>query len=333
MELRTPPQTAASSGKSDRSSRGLLWSILLLTLGILTWLVLMRVSDGSQAVRAATQREVASKLLAAGAADEAAELYEEVLAGSRDSDDAAPRIAYSLGKTYLANGRYDKALRWFYESEVLGPGDLADEVSSGIVNALERLGRVHAAQSALDSRAKLGSDVPIRADSDVVVAKIGNTEIRRSEVERALDDLPAELASAFAGPQGRQRFLDKYVADELLWRKAAKLAYDRDPEVLRRQEEALKQLAVARFVEEEVLSDLKIDETDLRNYFEANRDRYEKRLDAGGEGKEITFEKARPMVEAEYRMMKLQSMYDDLIASELSAQEVEIFKERMNEDS
>ena len=333
MELRTPPQTTVSSGGSDRSTRILLWCILILSLGILTWLVLARAPDHSRADRSATQREVASKLLAAGAADEAAELYEQVLAGPMVSDDAAPRIAYSLGKTYLANGHYEKALRWFYESELMGPGDLADEVSSGIVNALERLGKVHAAQYALDSRSHLGSDAPSRADSDVVVAKIGNTEIYLSEVERALDDLPAEIAGAFAGPEGRQRFLEKFVADELLWRKASKLEYDRDPEVLRRQDEALKQLAVARFLEQEVLTDLEIDETDLQNYFTANRERYEQKLDSGEEGKEITFEMARPLVEAEYRMMKLQSIYDDLIASELSAQEVEIFKERMNEGS
>ena len=90
----------------------------------------------------------------------------------------------------------------------------------------------------------------------------------------------------------------------------------------------LKQLAVTRFVEQEVLQQIKVDETDLVNYFEANRDRYQQQADAGGE-REVTFEQVRQLVEGDYQMIKMQAAYNELIESELAAQDVELFPERM----
>ena len=328
MELRQPPRMV-SNAQPDRRTRGLLWAILVLLLLLCGWVAVRGVSQERDAERVERSRMVASKLLAAGVLDDAATLYGEVLDQSPGLDETAVGMAYSLGKTYLKAGQYEKALRWFYEAELMGPGDLADEVSSGIVNCLERLGRHHAAQSALDRRVQL-ADV-VRPESDTVVAKIGEMEIRLSEVERALDDLPPELAGAFAGAEGRRKFLEKYVADELLWRKASKLEYDRDPEVQRRYDQALRQLAVARFVDQELLRDLQVDETDLRNHYEANRERYQQAAAGGNKDQEITFETARPAVEAEYRMVKLRAAYDEVIASELAAQDVEIYPEKMND--
>ncbi len=332
MELRQPPQTSPSASP-DRLARGLLWGVLALLVALVVWMIFVGPRLESKSGRVERSREVASRLLAAGALDEAAELYAQVLDESKSSAEAAPKMAYSLGKTYLNTGQYEKALRWFYEAELMGAGDLADDVSSGIVNCLERLGRHHAAQAAVDRRVMLDESAPSRPPSDVVVARIGDQEIRLSEVDRALDDLPPEVAGVFRGPEGRESFLEKFVTDELIWRKAKKLEYDSDPEVQRRHDQALKQLAVARFLEQEVLQDLRVDETDLRNHFEANRERYQQALQGEQKKEEITFETARPVVESEYRMIKLQSVYQELIDSELSAQEVTMFPERMNETS
>jgi hypothetical protein len=228
----------------------------------------------------------------------------------------------------MQSGDYEKALRWFYEAETLGAGDLSDELSSRIVHCLERLGRHHAAQAALENRVQMDGEGVRRAEDDPVVARVGQTQIHRSEVMRALDSLPPEVASSFATPEGQQELLKKYVADELLWRQAVKLEYDRDPEVARRQAELLKQLAVARFVEKEVLDKIQVDEADLQNYFAANRDRYQQSQD-GAEGGEVTFDQVRQLVERDYQLVKMQSAYNDLIDTEMSTQDVELFPERM----
>jgi len=329
MELREPPSVPVRQ-PTDATTRWLLILILVLLVGLSAWLLLRPGSAGTDLSTAERHREVAAKLQAAGALDEAAELYEAYLQAAGAPSDQRARIAYSLGTNYLQSGQYDKALRWFYETETLGAGDLADELSSRIVHCLERLGRHHAAQAAMENRVRLDPDGVERPEDDPVVARIGQTQIHRSEVMRALDSLPDEIASRFTTPEGQRELLRKYVADELLWRQAVKLEYDRDPEVEKRQTELLKQLAVTRFVEKEVLDQIQLDEADLQNYFEANRDRYQQSQD-GKEAQEVSFDQVRQRVEQDYQMIKMQSAYNELIDTELSTQDVELFPERMGD--
>lgn len=329
MELREPPISGRPQSV-DVLTRWLLVTILLGVLGVWVWLVLGPRHNPRNAAVAERHREVAAKLQAAGALDEAARLYESYLDGAGPDDEKRARIAYSLGSNYMQIGQYETALRWFYEAETLGAGDLADELSSGIVHSLERLGRHHAAQAALEGRVALGEDETRHPEEDPVVARIGEMEIRRSRVRRALDSVPPEIASNFTTPEGQRELLNKVVSDELLWRKAVKLEYDQDPEVERRQTEILKQLTVARFVEKEVLDKIRVDESDLQNYFATHRDRYQP--DSAGESsEEVTFEQARPMVERDYRMIKMESAYNDFLEAELSTQDVELFPEAMGD--
>jgi tetratricopeptide (TPR) repeat protein len=331
MELREPPRTV-DSRPGDATNRWLLIAVLALLLGLILWMMLAARSSTTGAATAERQREVAAKLQAAGAFDEAAGLYASYLEDGSVPSDKRARIAYTLGTNYMETGQFDKALRWFYEAETLGAGELGDELSSRIVHCLERLGRHHAAQAALQSHVQLEADPVQRSSEDPVVARIGQREIRRSQVDRALDGLPPEIAARFSTAEGKEELLRKYVADELLWQKAVKLEYDRDPEVERRQTEVLKQLAVTRFIEKEVLDQIIVDETDLANYFQANRERYQSQQ-AEGATEEITLDQVRPLVERDYQMVKMQSAYNDLIDSELSTQDVELFPERMVDDS
>lgn len=327
MELRQPPKTETSR-RPDGLVRALLALNLLLLL-VLTGAFFLRSGEGGTA-DGDREREIASKLKAAGALDEAAALYEQYLAQSETSAEARAKIAYSLGTTFLDRGRYEKALRWFYEAEALGAGSLSEDVGQKIVHALERLGRFHAAQTALDARVRLG-EAPARSEADPVVARVGGEDFHRSDVQRALDDLPPELARAFGQPDQQKEFLEKFVADELLWRKARKLEYDDDPEVRRRQEALFRQLVVSRFVEREVLDKIEVDEADLRNHFEANKGRFQSPAREGEEAAEPTFEQVRAAVEADYRRLKMQSAYSRLIDEELATAEVELFPERLRD--
>lgn len=327
MDLREPPRTP-DRRPTDAVTRWLLMIVMVLLAGLWLWLYLGRGATSQDQAAAARSREVAARLQAAGALDEAAVLYAAYLRDAGAGDDQRARIAYSLGANYLESGQYDKALRWFYETEALGAGDLGDELSSRIVHCLERLGRHHAAQEVLENRVRLDAGDVRRPESDPVVARVGQTEIHRSEVLHALDSLPPEMASQFTTLEGQTELLRKYVADELLWRKAVKLEYDRDPAVTGRQTELLKQLTVTRFVEKEVLDRIEMDEGDLENYFAANRDRYQESAQEG-ESEPVTLEKVRPLVERDYQMVKMQAAYSELIDTELATQDVELFPERM----
>ena len=331
LELREPPRPS-SSPTAGGAVRWLLVVNLALVaaVGALVWL---RTGPHAAAAagNAAAARQVAAKLQTAGALDEAAALYGDYLADAAEPAEARAKIAYTLGADYLEAGQYEKALRWFYEADTLGAGPLHDELDRKIVTTLERLGRPRAAQAALAARVRLDRpDDAQHAADDPVVAKIGEREIHRSEVDRALDDMPPEMARAFSGGSPAD-LLRRYVADELMYRKAQKLGYDRDPDVVRRREALGKQLAVARFLDREVVGKISADDVDLQSYFTAHRDRYQQAADNGGKGKgkEVTFEQARPMVERDYRLAKAQEAYQKLIDSELSGGDVQLFAEKM----
>ncbi len=330
MELRQPP-----SPRARPRHDGLVRLLLVLNLLVLSVLAigLLRTgrTRGEGGARPERDREIASKLKAAGALEEAATLYEQYLAASTAPEETRAKIAYSLGTTFLDRGQYEKALRWFYEAEALGAGTLSEDVGKKIVHSLERLGRFHAAQAALDARVRLGGDPAARSEADPIVAHVAGEDFHRSDVQRALDDLPPELARAFSQPDQRAEFLKKFVADELLWRKARKLEYDDDPEVRRRQESLFRQLVVSRFVEKEVLEKIEVDEADLRNHFEANKARFQTPGRGGEEAPEVTFEQARGAVEQDYRRLKTQSAYSRMIDDELATAEVELFPERLQD--
>ena len=327
MELRQPPMRPTES-RVDWLSRGLLLVVLLLLMAL--GVVLISRSQRAGSPRQAERiRHVAARLQAAGALDEAALQYERYLEAGRPDRETRAGIAVSLGNNYLETGRYESALRWFYEAEASGAGEVSEELSGKIVQTLERLGRSFAAQAALSSRAGLADTDVERPADDPVVARIGVDEIRRSEVERALDDLPPEVATQMASNEARARFLEQYVANELLWRKAIKLEYDRDPAVLRQRDALFKQLVVSRFAEMEVSSQIEVDEADLRNHFNANKGRFTPAATEGQAASEPSFEEARLAVERDYRLMKMQSAYQALIDSEMAAQEVELEAENL----
>jgi tetratricopeptide (TPR) repeat protein len=333
MELREPPEIPATQN-SDRVVRALL-VVNLIVLLVVGGLLLARTRPaGVDAETALRGREVAAKLKAAGALDEAAALYERYLEAGEEEPSARARIAYSLGNTYLETGQFERALRWFYEAELQADDDLAAQIAPKIVHSLERMGRFHAAQAALDARSAMRTgDAPAeRSPEDPVVARIGDDRIYRSDFERHLDELPPELARSVVGAEARAQFLQRYVGEELLWRKALKLEMDKDPEVQRRRELLMKQLVVGKFLEDEIAAKIEVDEADLRNYFEAGRELYQPPAEEGKPAAERSFEEVRPIVERDYRLLKLQSLYEEAIAGELAAEEVELFPERLEGD-
>lgn len=332
MELRQPP-TGSSSAGPDRVVRLMLVLVVIGIVSIAAILLVGKPASISASVDADHVREVASKLKAAGALDQAAVLYERYLETSGAPAEERAKVAYSVGTTFLEQGSLGEALRWFYEAETLGAGPLAGEVDSKIVHTLERMGRFHAAKAALDAGTELVPSQASRSAEDPVVARVGSQEFHRSDVDRALDELPPEIARAFGTPEQKQEFLKKFVADELLWRKASKLEYDTDPEVLRAHASMFKQLVVAKFVERELAATVKIDETDLRNFYQANIERYKRPAGEGEEPVTVSFEEARQVVERDYKLTKIEQAYNETIASELSTEDVEVFPERMVDGS
>lgn len=226
-------------------------------------------------------RELANKLKSVGIAEEAVKQYENYFNTARIDKRTRSNLAYTMGKLYMEESNYEKALSWLYRVDMIDPDTpLKSEVGAKIVNCLETLGKFHAAEYALEARSSLQKNREEELKGGKVVAEIGSRKITLREVDEALDELPPWMKEQFKGKEKKVEFLKKYVADELFYRKAKKLEYGKDGEIRKKTADFMKQLMINKILEEEIRNKIAIEEDDLKNYFKANRDRYKERAQA-----------------------------------------------------
>lgn len=226
-------------------------------------------------------RDLANKLKSVGLTEEAIKHYENYFNTAMLDKRTRSNLAYTVGKLYMEGGHYEKALGWLYRVDMIDPDtSLKSEVGSKIVHCLEMLGRFQAAEYALEARSSLEENRGEETQGGKVVAEIGSREITLQEVDQAMDELPPWMREQFKEKEKKVEFMKKYVADELFYRKAKKMEYDKDDELRNKTAHFMKQLMVNKILEEEITDKLTIEEEDLKNYFKANRDRYKERAQA-----------------------------------------------------
>ena len=224
------------------------------------------------------RRDLAGMMLSAGLTDKAVEQYTLYLSESDVPPGRRAKIAYTIGKLCMDNGRYEDALSWLYQVEMLDPKTkLAPEVGSKIVACLESLGRFSQAQYSLDARSSLDRETGDEFKGGEVVARIGKDVITLKELDTAMDALPEWMRRSLDDPAQKEAFLQQYVAEELLFRKAKKLEMDKDPLVRKQAERALRQLLVQRVLESEIQDKVKITPDDVALYYKANREQYQEK--------------------------------------------------------
>lgn len=260
-------------------------------------------------------REVGNRLQAAGVNSAAASAYENYLESGEVDGPTRMKIAFTLGTIYEEERRYEKALYWYYQV------DNAD-AKKRIVALLEKLKKFSAAKFALKQSTSLSSQDP--KQGGVIVAKVEGKPIYLHQVEEEIDSLPENIKAKVSDLEGKKRYLQKLVADELLYLKAKKRNYHEDPEMIKQLEQMEKQLLVQKVVEEEINKKITIDASDLQNYFKANEKRF-----ADKKGKTPKFEEVKDQVEFAYRMEKTGRLYQQLIGEILKTEDVKIFADKI----
>ncbi len=252
--------------------------LVLIAAGLATLLVLdhRNTSAGGKAgIFSEARRELAGKLLSAGLRGKAIEQYELYLSEAELPADRRAKIAYTLGTLCMEEGDYEDALSWLYQVEMLDPKtELAPEAGSKIVACLERLGRFAQAQYSLDARSSLDKQGRDEFQGGEVVARIGDDVITLGEIDEAIDAMPEWMRTAAEDPAQKRAFLEQYVAEELLHKKAKRLELDKDPSVRKQSERAMRQLMIQKVLEDEIKDKVKISVDDLDLYYRANRNRY-----------------------------------------------------------
>ncbi len=77
---------------------------------------------------------------------------------------------------------------------------------------------------------------------------------------------PTGCANSSKANSSKAEFAKKYIADELLFRKALKLELDKDADIRKKMKMARRELMVNRVLETELKDKIKVEEDDLKNY-------------------------------------------------------------------
>jgi len=304
---------------------GGLWVI---TLGIL-YSRLAPHQAGSLASDPRAQRRYASVLAARGLYREAAAAYEQyarsLALGSREWANAV----YLRSNILMDNlNDYSRALAGYLKIKEFAPkSPLLPQVNKRMVSCLEYLDRPFEARRALESTVSGKPDTV--QSGQTIVAEIGGRAITLGEIEKKIRELPAGLASPFSSKEGKRKFLRQYVVTELLSKSAERRGLNNDPDVLRRTAEAKKSFMVEKLLEQEIASRIKVDNNDIKLYYQAHKDRYQE-TDKRGKRRQLSLAEAWDRGRYDYVAEKQKGEYERLIRKMLDAEDVKIYDDRIH---
>jgi len=250
---------------------GLLIVILLILSGQAYFLYRIFISGGrSDTWSSQMQRDYASKLSAEGLKEHAVLEYKRYIKMAKLGPEQMAKILYTVGKLEEEINLYEDALADFYKAKMLTEDqDLSRDIGERIVACLEKMGRGLDAQRKLDEEVTVGKE-----KKGKVVARIGKEVITVADLNREIEKLPSWMQEEFKKKDRRKEFLRQYVAMELLYRKAKRLGYDKDPDFREKLEDIKKNMIVQQLLEDEINERVKITEDQVKLYYEANKDRY-----------------------------------------------------------
>lgn len=291
-----------SETKVKKSGNKLLYIFMIIILvTVLSNMIIQLYGSGeknlsiNKGLRPQELKQLALKMEKQGLTDSSANAWMEYLSRAPVRAEEKARIWYRIGRIYQEDNRFEPALNAYYRSETYArPEDITLEIGRRTQECLESLGKFAALNYELKER--VGAEVPNNEGNkdNPIVAEIGGIKVRRSDLDNRIEKLietqlariapylPAEqakkekerLLKQYSTDSQRRMFLDQYIVEELLYRKARESGLINDTEVKEDIMEMERALLAGKALEKEYADDIKITFTDLKSYFEANREKY-----------------------------------------------------------
>ena len=270
--------------------------LVVAALGAANLYVGMRRGTGAAPVAAAMPagqtRQLAEKLAGRNLYRRAAAVWREYLDAAAPAGPERAKILLEIGKLLEEDGSYDEAIEYFYRSEAAAKIDrLEPVINAHIKDCFERLGRFSALRYELMDRTSLENSGAVGRE---VVAEIGAEKITTAdlaaEIERNIENqlvqyepfMTAEqlnqqkkaMLEQFEGPEARRKFLEGYLAQEILYRQGLSEKVAERPEVKEQLDEAARGY-ISQYVMSRRLADrVNLTQTDIENHYKANKDDY-----------------------------------------------------------
>jgi peptidyl-prolyl cis-trans isomerase C len=253
--------------------------LLAAVLGLQVAALVRSPDTGASATGANTEevREAASALRSEGLYTDAVEEYERLLRQPDLSPDQKANILLIIGEMRQEELKdYEGALAAYTKIRTLYPDSkVVEKAEKQMVACLELLDRGRDAQRQLARVADLKPGNDDIKPSDVIVARIGeDRKITLRHLEEEIDRLPEYQRKQFEKPEQKLDFLRAMVGKELMSNLALRKGYDRDPEIREALEKARQDLLASKVYDEEVRDSVKLPDSDLEMYYQANRERY-----------------------------------------------------------
>jgi len=296
-----------------------LTAVNLVTIVLITVLILISCS-GSESSSSASQIEIrknlAGELRDNKLYESAIEEYQNILESGNLNIQEQANINYLIARIYFDDlQKYEEAAAYYLRAKTLNPdASFAGEASRNLVTSLEKMGHLIDAKRQLDQMTEIDSTP--RTKGDVAIARIGGVPIWLSEVEERIQSLPPDVQKQFQSKEAKREFARQYVGTELLYRAAIRENMGENPEIKKREQMIHKNLLVDKYLVEKVMPEVKIDTLDVRNFFKANKERYD--------GK--PYDSVRAQVFMDYQSEKAQAAYGEYISKLAQIEKVEFLE-------
>jgi len=233
-------------------------------------------------------KKLALKLEKQGLNKVAAEVWYEYL--ETYSEERPATIWYRIATLQQKADNHEEALAAFYRAESITNGEeLSSDIGRQVQDSLDALGKFSALQNEL--RERVGLNENSGSESDDIVAEIGPQKITRVELDRQIEanienqlsayagQLSEEqrkqqkeaMVKQFSGDQQRMQFLNGYIVQEILYRKARESKLIEDPKVRAQLRDAERSLLARQLMESELSGRAYISDSDISTYYDARK--------------------------------------------------------------
>lgn len=248
---------------------------VLLTVFFIKGVTVSTVRPGGQLAESALL--LGDTLYAQELYEQAVDQYSHVLSTYDLPSEQAANLAYRSGEIYFDRlGQYPEALAAFLTAEHFdAEGKLDHSLNQKKVACLERMKRSRDARRVLEEKTLLDDKTVKTTDASAPVAEVGGKAITIRQFEQYLDSLPDEEKKMTATREGKLALLQNFVAIELIVNAARRQGLDRDRKVVDLVSQFEKNILAQAYVNSELSENLTIAPSDIRLYYEANKQKYE----------------------------------------------------------
>jgi foldase protein PrsA len=289
--------------QKKQKASALLWTIIVLLLvlvGLAGMDLLFRFHGPMRAQPAAglsslspvQTRELAMKLAARSLFGQAARAWQDYLATAQLTDAERAKVFFEIGTLLEKAGSDAEAIECFYKSELASKIDeLEPQINLHIKDCFEKLGKFSALRYEIADRTSFKKAAQA---GDKVVAEIGDQKFTQADIDAKIENsienqlqsvsglMTAEQVSEqkkkaleeTADPEHRRQFLQNWLAQEVLYRRALEEQLQDKPEIKQLLAEMQRGVLSQFQLNHYLAGKINLTRTDFETYYSANKAKY-----------------------------------------------------------